>query len=103
MKKEKIKNWVKAHKRGLMLVGIGGATVLAIHGHGVRAGKKQILERMDKCLRTLGKNTFICIEDKYLVKDLGQVGLDSLKAVGCPSGVNENSKVNAIFYFYDEN
>lgn len=101
MNKEKIKNWINEHKYELATAAIYGATSLLIYGCGIHAGKKKAYKRIDKTINNLGEYTYMAIGREYTIKDLGKVGLDSLKDVTCPDLVDENSKINGLLFFYD--
>lgn len=97
MNKQKIKNWIKKHKYEIA----GGVMLFAGYKFGVRAGKKQQIKICNAGRAALGKYTFIDRSGEYLIKDLGKLGVDSLTAAGCPKALTENTKINAIMYFYD--
>ena len=102
MNKEKVKSWLKEHKGELLGYVVIGSSMMCIYGLGVRKGR--MLERLKGCkaLRKLGEYTYITDGCGYTVKDLGKVGMDSITiADGIPKGINEDSVVNTVMYFYD--
>ena len=97
MNKVKIKEWVKNHKYEI----IGGIALFVSYKYGIRKGKKKQKRICEMNNAKLGNYKFIDIGGEYSIKDLGKLGMDSLKAAGCPETLDKSTKINAIMYFYD--